>query len=173
MELPTELKRKALQHIRDASMTAVGAKWGRVKGDRAVRMVMYSRNDTVRRQWVNANETYEAIMDDPRLAVAMIDEMPRSFPQQIRLYAWADIVVAPHGAGMANTIVMKDGADVVEVWQLCGRRVSWDRYMAKDWNGWHAGLLGLGLQYLQCHCEETGFVEDENLLKERNGPPCG
>lgn len=168
--LPTELKKAALRHIRDACMAGVGAVWAREKEERAVRVLVYSRYDTSRRQWLNANDTYETIKDDPRLAVAILDEMPRSFPQQLRLYAWADLVVAPHGAGMANTLFLREGADIVEIWQLCGRRVSWDRYIAKDWTGWHAGLLGLSLQYLQCHCEETGYVGEESLLKGRNGP---
>lgn len=85
----------------------------------SVNVLIYDRGETRRRKWIDANTFYSRIKDDPRLVVNFIQATPKSFKEQVLLYHRADIVVAPHGANMANTVFMAPGADVIEIYPCC------------------------------------------------------
>lgn len=147
-ELPHHLKAAAFRFVADVVRKEAGASLAR-KGQRngPVRTLFYDRNDTSRRQWANSKEVYEALRRDKRLELRFVRKTPASVNEQVLMYSWADVIIAPHGAGMVNTIIMRPGTEIIEVWKKCGAN---KQFWPPDWTAWHAPLLDLNLQYVSC-----------------------
>lgn len=151
--LPERFQSAAFLTIRDSIMAYLGMeppKWTQ-ENRTLVRVLLYTRGDVVRRRWSNAYELVKLLKMDPRINLFVLNKTPPSFRQQVELYTWADVVIAPHGASMVNSIFLRPGAEVTEVWKHCSENVLYNRLVAHDWTGWHVHLLGVNLQYLQCH----------------------
>ena len=100
-----------------------------------------------------------------------VEALPRAFGDQVRLFGSVAGVVAPHGAAMANTLFLRDGAFVLE---LDSKNCVWGRdtranYMAAalhdleggcegrdkrhgtdEWTEWHAAPLGIRYASMPC-----------------------
>lgn len=162
-------KRNALLSVRHAVRNFFNIKKrGQGQGGK-VRVLVYNRNDTVRREWVNAHEVVNRLANDKRVEVRFAQSIPRAFRDQVELFTWADILVAPHGAAMANSIFMESGTEVIEVWKFCDMNVEYGRYRGKEWTGWHAWLTGLNLAYVQCHRAEQPYRKPHELINGKNG----
>lgn len=164
--LSEELKEEALRHIRFVIRNKFPS--NQTRGD-IVNVLLYDRADTRRRQWSNSRKVYELMKKDPRVKINLIHEMPESFPAQVRLFNSQEIVIAPHGAAMANTIFMREGSEVIEIWKYCLMDVAADRKLPRDWTGWHSRQVGLGLTYVQCHVKEHGIRQRFELFKQKTG----
>lgn len=176
--LPSEPKMRAIQHLRKSVLDAVyskpendsiGPSWMQQREDAKIRTVVYGREDAPRRWWSNVNETYKLLQKDPRLFILHVQAMPRGFAQQVKLFAWADVLISNHGAGLANSVFMGKGTEVLEVIKACQRDVAWDRWVGKDWTSWHAFHIGLSLSYLQCTEDREGGYQAE-LLRRQKAP---
>lgn len=119
VHMPARMKSFAFTTLARAVKFAVNGGRPLTRSNSKVHVLLYDRMDTKRRIWVDADSFYLRIEDDPRLEVEFISACPNSFREQLLLYQWADILVAPHGANMANTIFMEAGTDVVEIWPCC------------------------------------------------------
>lgn len=126
---------------------------------RKVHVLLYDRTDTRRRQWVNSEEVAARLRADKRVRLTFVQKHPGELLDQVKLYHSADILVAPHGAAMANSFFMPRGSGVVIVWRFCKVDVRDSTLLAKEWTGWHAWLMGLNLAYVQCH--EEGRIRGE------------
>jgi hypothetical protein len=101
-------------------------------------------SSTRRRIYINRQDaTLRTIVNEPALeaALATIDVASVSLSdlgvtQQAELFASADLIVAPHGAGLANLAFCRPGTRIIE---LVGEGLSWPVYaeLARD----------IGLQY--------------------------
>ena len=89
--------------VRDGLMTAVGAR------PEPSRRLLISRADAVERK----------VLNEKRLAAHMdldlIHLAGMTLTEQIRLFAQAELIVAPHGAGLTNLIFAPMGCKVVEL----------------------------------------------------------
>jgi capsular polysaccharide biosynthesis protein len=83
---------------------------------------MTEQPQTGRRLYVNRRDTkIRKILNEDRLEVApasrgfeSVSLASFSFAEQVRLFASADVVVAPHGAGLSNVAFCPPEASVVE-----------------------------------------------------------
>jgi capsular polysaccharide biosynthesis protein len=75
--------------------------------------VYVSRADAGRRRVVNEGELFDALADRGFLRFVLSD---LSVPEQAALFAGADVVVAPHGAGLTN-LTYADAPVVVELFR--------------------------------------------------------
>lgn len=149
-ELPSSYKQAAFQHIRRQTHENFHIK--RPRSDlKRIKVLLYDRSDTRRRQWTNAELAYRQLVNNSNLSVRYVRHIPASFPQQVELFAWPDILIAPHGAAQANTVFMRRKTYIIEIWQNCEIEIGLGRYEPRDWTGWHAKHLDLGLVYAQCH----------------------
>lgn len=165
--LSDNAKTNALAILRDAVLEMIGVPTR--EDDGRVHVLLYDRNDTNRRQWVNADQVHEKLHNDQRVELIYLRKMPLQFKSQVLLYVWADIVIAPHGAAMVNTVLMRTGSDVIEVWKHCDENVMGNPHMPRDWTGWHAQLLGINLRYIQCHRAESRYKNESELEKKGHG----
>jgi capsular polysaccharide biosynthesis protein len=84
--------------------------------------LMTEQPQTGRRLYVNRRDTkIRKILNEDRLEVALasrgfesVSLASFSFAEQVRLFASADVVVAPHGAGLSNVAFCPPEASVVE-----------------------------------------------------------
>lgn len=122
---------------------------------RRLNVLLYDRADTARRQWTNAKEVYRRLRKDPRVDVRFVRGCEDSVAAQGALYFWADVVVAAHGAAMANTVFMREGTEVVEVMKGCQRwKLASSGLRLQIWTGWNAPLLGINMAYVPCDVDE-------------------
>lgn len=166
--LPERFQSAAFLALRDSITTYLGVATPNLtltaqRKLNRVRVLVYSRGDTMRRQWANAEQLSKRLTRDSRIVLHFLKKTPHSFRQQAELYSWADVLVAPHGAAMVNTIFMRPGAEVVEVWKYCYEDVSKSRFLPHHWTGWHVHLLGINLQYLQCHDSKKEYRRRNQL----------
>ncbi|PXF46107.1 hypothetical protein BWQ96_04113 [Gracilariopsis chorda] len=145
--LPDSWQTSALSNIVSAVLDYTEVKYARSD---VINVLIYDRNDTRRRKWMGAQEVFEKLGSDKRLHVKLLHQMPMSFFKQVKLFAWADIFLSPHGAAIANTIFMQSESDVLEIMKNCDADSKQARFAPWDWTGWHAHLLGLNLVYLEC-----------------------
>ena len=81
--------------------------------------VVYSRNDTNRRTWLNPAPTIQALKRAFSFPVFVVSSMSAySTCEQATLLSHARIVVWPHGGQTANIVYSRPGARVVEL--MCG-----------------------------------------------------
>lgn len=169
--MPARMKTDALKYLRNSVMRLVDASVPEEEPGRKIRVLMYDRNDTSRRQWTNTEPIHELLQKDERVEARFVRATPKTLKGQVELYAWPDVLVAPHGAAMVNTIFQREGTEVVEGRKLCDEYVGRDRFVPNDWTGWHATLMNINVQYVQCHRAEGDFKESHQLLERERGPP--
>lgn len=169
--LPARTKGAALKYLRESMIRLTDASLPSETPGRKIRVLMYDRNDTSRRQWVNTQPIHQRLQNDDSVLVRFVRKTPKSLKGQIELYAWPDVIVGPHGAAMVNTIFMREGTEVVEGRKLCDEYVGRDRFFPGDWTGWHGPVLNINVQYVQCHRAEGKYKERHQLLDGQHGPP--
>lgn len=76
------------------------------------RRIYISRDRASRRRLVNESDILPLLLDHDFERV-FLEELP--FESQVALMQAADVVVAPHGAGLTNVIFCRPGTDVVEI----------------------------------------------------------
>lgn len=152
LPLPSSFKSAALNQLRTAAHATFNPP--SLSSDR-IHILIYNRQDARRRNWANAAGVEAALQSDTRLEIRFTRSAPSGLPAQVALYTWADVVVAPHGAAMANTVFMRNGTEIVEIWKYCDVH-PWDAFVPRDWTGWHASLLGIGLSYGRCFDSNNG-----------------
>lgn len=100
----------AYRWLRDRLRTAVV---DRVDADRFSARVYVSRADADRRRIVNEREVMD-VLSEHGFEAYRLGEM--SFAENVALFAGAEVVVAPHGAGLTNLLYAED-ATVVELFR--------------------------------------------------------
>ena len=103
------------------------------------------REDAPRRRVVNRKEVY-SILEEYDFEIYEPGRL--SFDDQVRLFAGADLIVGPYGAGMSN-IVFADNANIVEL------------VVDAEQNIHHfvlANLLDLDYEYVYCRSQNNGEV---------------
>lgn len=171
IKMPPHMKGDALRYLRESMMRLTDASVPREEAGRKIRVLMYDRNDTSRRQWSNTAPIHQRLLKDSRVEVRFVEEIPKSLKGQVELYAWPDVLVSPHGAAQVNTVFMQGGTEVVEGKKLCDEYVGKDRFVPSDWTGWHAPFMNINVQYVQCHRDEGEYKEKHQLLEGEHGPP--
>lgn len=161
--LSDDIKKSAFRNLTYSVMRYLHLWHGMRPRRSKVRVLIYDRNDTKRRQWVNAPQFVRAVRKDPRVEVRFLQTTPVSFAEQVALYSWVDVVITPHGAQSASTIFMAPGTDIIELWGKSHDNVWPTRYKPRSWTGWHAPLLGLNLQYAQMHPASLPFRTAEQI----------
>ncbi|CAN8067234.1 unnamed protein product [Agarophyton chilense] len=145
---------RAFQQIQHDVLSAFNVNRRMAKSDR-VNVLLYDRRDRrpyrLKRKWISAQRLEKRLRRDRRVALTYVNELPKSLAQQASLFHSTDILVAPHGAAMANTVFMKDNSHVFEIWKCCKDEVRNDPEEPHPWTGWHASRIGLTLRYVQCH----------------------
>ena len=176
IRLPEEFKVKAFQFMKNAVYKKYGINhrrrepfWNAKLGNTKIRVIVYDRNDTNRRQWANPSVVTQVLDLIEDVDYKFLRSIPKPFIDQVELFSWADIVIAPYGAGMANTIFMKEGTDIIEIWKYCLHNTGLTPKQPREWTGWHARLLGINLTYAQCHVANLPFKESKELIAGR-GP---
>lgn len=161
--LPDRYKRETYSVIHKSFQNFVDVPDRRLDDMNVVNVLVYDRSDTSRRQWSNAKKFLRLIKDDTRLKIRYITTTPTSFIDQALTYAWADIVVAPHGGAMVNTLFMHSGIDIISIWKFCLEYVAIDRFKLHIWEGWHAHYLNQHISYIQCHDKAQPYKVDDEL----------
>lgn len=77
------------------------------------RLVYVSRNRSARRRILNEDELL-AVLKSYGFETCYLEEM--GFAEQMKLFASARIVVAPHGAGLVNLVWSREGTTVLELY---------------------------------------------------------
>jgi capsular polysaccharide biosynthesis protein len=92
------------------------------------RRIYINRRDADLRKLTNESEL-ERALEDLGVASVSLDGLP--LVEQIELFGSAELVIAPHGAGLANLAFCRAGTQVVE---LLGDGLSWSVYehLARD-----------------------------------------
>lgn len=80
---------------------------------KAGRLIYVSRNRSARRRILNEEELL-AVLGGYGFGTVYLEEM--SLEEQRRLFAYARIVVAPHGAGLVNLVWSQEGTTVLELY---------------------------------------------------------
>lgn len=155
--LSSKFCERALRYLAAAPHRLFSRRELRLPRSSSVRILLYDRADVRRRRWANSGEIAHTIALDPRVKLRHIAAMPRAVIGQARLFQWPDILITPHGAGLANSLFLAPGAEIIEVWKCCRDDVRPDPWMARKWTGWHAHRMGLKLRYLQCHETRTAL----------------
>jgi capsular polysaccharide biosynthesis protein len=76
------------------------------------RRIFLSRKKAPRRRLLNEAEIVDALKHEGFEEI-VAEEL--SFPEQVNLFSQAHIIVAPHGAGLANLLFAPEGARIVEL----------------------------------------------------------
>lgn len=76
------------------------------------RRIYISRNDVRYRRIVNERDLFARLQ---QYGFKRVTLSHLSFVEQIRLFATAEVVVAPHGAGLANLVFSPPGCQVIEL----------------------------------------------------------
>jgi hypothetical protein len=71
-----------------------------------------TRNDSRSRNVINENELI-ALLD--RFGFTTLSLSGLSFEEQVRLFNNAEVIVSPHGAGLANLVFCKEGTKIIEI----------------------------------------------------------
>lgn len=169
--LPTPAATAALRTLSEAPFRAYALPRTPSRTDARVRVLLYDRQDVRRRQWANPEPVMTMLQNDPDVRVRRVSFMPLALAVQARMFQWADVIISPHGAGLANTVFMKDGADIIEVWKCCRQAVV-DPEKPGNWTGWHAAIMGLSLRYVPCHPMEGPYhTASELQVQEHRQAP--
>jgi Glycosyltransferase 61 len=110
---------------------------------RASRRLFVSRRDAAKRRVVNEDELLTALAT---LGFEVIVPGALTFGEQVAAFSSADVVVGPHGAGLANAIFMPRGSTIVELHHADSGLTHYERL---------AALVGLRYHGLACDPDET------------------
>jgi hypothetical protein len=110
---------------------------------RASRRLFVSRRDAAKRRVVNEDELLAALAT---LGFEVIIPGALTFGEQVAAFSSADVVVGPHGAGLANAIFMPRGSTIVELHHADSALTHYKRL---------ATLVGLRYHGLACDPDET------------------
>jgi len=107
---------------------------------------LYITRATARwRRVVNETELLEALSG---LDVELVESNALGIEEQLRLFAEAELILAPHGAGLTNILFAPPGAGVIELLPAT------PRYLPQF--GAMSALLGLRYGFLACGRVESG-----------------
>jgi capsular polysaccharide biosynthesis protein len=110
---------------------------------RPSRRLLVSRRDAATRRVTNEDALLSALAP---LGFELIVPGALTFDEQVEAFALAEIVVGPHGAGLANTLFMPRGSAVLELHHVAFRR-PWYRRLAET----------LGLHYRSLACDADDY----------------
>lgn len=127
------------QHTHDADIAAVRRRLGVDGGARrSGRRLYVSRRDAAKRRVVNEDALVAALGD---LGFEVVVPGTLTFAEQVATFSAAEIVVGPHGAGLANSLVMPQGGAMLELHHPDEVRPYYQRL---------ATAIGLRYQDLRC-----------------------
>lgn len=151
--LGEDMQNQALRKLGVGAMNGLDVKTYFSRWMPKVRVLVYGREDVRRRRWEEQSlgEFLNWIRGKNDVEVKYLKALSKDVKGQLQDFAWADVVATMHGAALANSIVMQDGTDIVEVWKCCRDDVRGDTRKRRRWTGWHADVVGVGLMYVQCH----------------------
>lgn len=104
---PYPLARWAIQYLRSELMGRI-----RIAPDAAYERIYVSREDATHRTVTNEERVTEMVRDT---GFKIVVPGNMSVADQIRTFASADIIVAPHGAGLTNLMFCRSGTRVLEL----------------------------------------------------------
>jgi Glycosyltransferase 61 len=110
---------------------------------RASRRLFVSRRDAAKRRVVNEDELLTALAT---LGFEVIVPGALTFAEQVAAFSSAEVVVGPHGAGLANAIFMPRGSTIVELHHADFGLTHYKRL---------AALVGLCYHGLECDPDEA------------------
>jgi capsular polysaccharide biosynthesis protein len=113
------------------------------RGTRRSSRLLVSRRDAAKRRIVNEDALLSALAP---LGFEVIVPGTLSFDEQVSAFSSAEVVVGPHGAGLANALFMPRGGSMLELHHE-GIRRPWYRRLA--------GTLGLGYRNVVCEPDKT------------------
>lgn len=164
-EIPEEWKRLALRQVRGSVLEKLKISTGSEapRGSFPIRLLIHTRMGSRRRRWHNYEDSVKAIQNEfgsHELDISIHhgygfqehqQQSKPNFRDQVVMHNRADIVIAPHGAGIANSAFMRNGTRLIEIWRCCFE----DPVSGKElgpWTGWLHRRLGLDLvmSYLPC-----------------------
>ncbi len=165
--LPMPMRRSALFGLVNGVLNVYKFRETHIHNE-LLNVLVYDRRNARRRRWANVNETLRRLKLDERLNVTYLSALPRSFGGQIEIFRASDIVVTPHGAALANSLFMNSGSEIIEIHKCCRDEVRLSPTAYRGWTGWHAPLMSLGIQYIQCHKEDKYLsVADLNKTEHK------
>jgi capsular polysaccharide biosynthesis protein len=93
-------------------LPAVGGQPSTGKTSTGKRKIYITRSDAQRRRIVNESDVWQVLQHSGFERVSL---STMSVAQQIRLFASAEEIVAPHGAGLSNLVFCQPGTHVIEI----------------------------------------------------------
>lgn len=173
-----EVKKKGMRFLRKVLLGRFGLEgesWGERVGKK-VNVVLFTRKkDAWRRHWEGSEEVMKRIERFPDVVVRKFDKMPGTFVEQVKLFHEADIVLGPHGAGMANALFMRTHTHILEIWRCCfdedlNERIMRFPNLQLGWTSAFASKLDINLRYLACDQEfdEAGKLVPPLTKEERD-----
>lgn len=113
---PTYLKRLGLRLFRDSLINAIHLQPAERLEPNAP-ILIYGREDADRRVWRNARSFARLLRTavPSHIRVIQISNIPTTFEEQARLFNRISVLVTPHGAALVNTLIMKEGASIIEI----------------------------------------------------------
>lgn len=103
---PGHFKNEAIRGVRSVLLSAYGS-----RGDEGERLYI-SRSKAAKRRILNEDEIVPVL---DRFGFQTICMEDLSFPEQVQICSRARYVVSNHGAGLTNTLFMRDGGSVLEL----------------------------------------------------------
>jgi Glycosyltransferase 61 len=91
------------------------AQWSELPKDMPI--LFYDRRDATRRIWNNSMEVKNLLEKEYHASVRLIGKEWKKlkFPEQTALYNAYPVIVAPHGAHLANLMFAREGTKVIEL----------------------------------------------------------
>jgi capsular polysaccharide biosynthesis protein len=118
---------------------------------------LYLTRGTARNNRVVENEAEVLALLEP-LGFTSVDPGALSVADQIRTFAEADVIVAPHGAALANLVFCSPGAAVVELFPAMS-------FVADYWK-MASGVTGLEYRYLSGAGTPVGTTRAEFVVAD-------
>lgn len=169
---PTALTRKGLQTFRESILK--GFRLDSAPADESAPIILYGREDATRRRWLNVDQFEKLLKESlPTNTLVVRWNVTKSrgdddFEMQVKQMNSARLVVAPHGAGMSNTLFSRRKTAIIEIAsRRCGTnetaidlREAMDVNDENTWTPWHAESLDLLLLAAPCWYENVAGEED-------------
>lgn len=112
---PTVTKRNGLVDFRQVILRSLGLNSNPHKD--SYKIMVYARQDAKRRRWRNVNYFLQLLKSHlpDKVELISLRRIPRSFDEQVTIFNKANLLIAPHGAAMVNTLFMRTGSAVLEI----------------------------------------------------------